>query len=477
VNSDEPAKQLVHTHRGRVRRWFWRPEAPEGSSRLTCSFEDACAGGAELNEDVIRMFLWQSFVGGEETLARGVRCLPGDADFEMTRDELKLLERRWYEFGAELPDTPLEEMLAAAKEAWSRAVAAELERGGASHCLAISSGLDSRLILGELLEHLPASELTTYSWGSPGTWDATHAPEVARAAGTRHTILDYADHAWSADLIRETARETDGNAPVNISTSLERMKSELEGAVYWVGFLGEASAGGHLPPVDTTDPVGWFLGWNQRPATSRRFAANLAPELRWHVPLEHGEPGLPPLRAAESIEFHNRQERRVANRVLPRSFDLRTPFVRPEWTSLILRAPRRYREGRMLQREMLRHFYPRLARIPSGSLGGRALLGDARSEIQPLPRAWHYARVAGYVLGYPPPIYPSAIHTHRDNVRTREDLRSAIGELMEAAARRPFLDGRRVRRLWRNFLARRELKWDRVDRVASLEANLQAHGL
>jgi len=477
MNSYEPTKQILHTERGRVRRWFWRPNTPEGCGRLTRSFEEACAGGAELNADVVRMFLWQSFVGGEETLARGIYCIPGDADFELRNGEPKLVKRRWYEFGEERPDAPLEEMLSAAKDAWSRAVAAELERGGAAHCLALSSGLDSRLIFGELLEQLPASEITTCSWGSPGTWDATHAPELARVAGTRHISLDYCDDIWSADLIRETARETDANAPVNISASLQRMKRELGGTAYWVGFLGGTLAGSQMPPASVEDPVEWFLRWNPGRGASQQFAAEFAPELRWHVPLEHGEPSLPPVWAAESIQFYNRGERRVGNQILPRCFDCRTPFVRPEWTGFILQVPRRYREGRMLQQEMLKRFYPKLARVPSGSLQGRAVLGDARSTIRPGFRVWRYARLVGYALGFPAPTHPRDIRNHHNNILTAEDLRSAVEELMEAASRRPFLDGRRVRRLWRNFLARREVWWHKVGLIASLEANLQAHGM
>jgi hypothetical protein len=289
--------------------------------------------------------------------------------------------------------------------------------------------------------------------------------------------LDYAEYTWSTDGLREIALETDGNAYLNINTSVGRMKRELGGAAYWVGFLGEASAGDQLPPAKAFDPVEWFLAWNPPPGASRRLAARLAPELRWHLPLERGEPRLAQAGAAESINFYNRHERRAANQILPRSLDIRTPFVRPEWTSFILRAPRPYREGRMLQREMLKRFYPRLARIPSSSLHGHAVLGSTRSNLQPIPRPWHYARMAAYVLGFPEPTNPRTVHTDRENVRTREDLRSAIDELIEAAADRPFLDGRRVRRLWRNFLARREIRVHKVDRLAALEANLQAHGL
>jgi hypothetical protein len=131
----------------------------------------------------------------------------------------------------------------------------------------------------------------------------------------------------------------------------------------------------------------------------------------------------------------------------------------------------------MLQREMLRRFYPRLAEIPSSSLQGDAALGDARSRIRPIHPLWHYTRMALNVFGVPAPTNPAFVFNMREAMRNREDLRSMTEELIAAAAERPFLDGRRVRRLWRNFLARREPRWRRVDRVVSLEANLQAHGL
>jgi hypothetical protein len=288
-------------------------------------------------------------------------------------------------------------------------------------------------------------------------------------------MFDYADHDWSADSLRRVALETDGNAPILLHNPIERIEARMGPTTLWSGALGDATAGNWLPPEELTDPVEWFLSLDD--GASRRFAERMAPDLGWRLPLDHGEPGLSPEWEAEAVQFYNRQERLIANLNCFRSVDVRAPFVRPEWTGFAFRAPRHMRDGRLIQREMLTRFYPRLARIPSSALNGKAPLGDAASRLRPIPRPWHYVRMAANVLGFPAPTNPAFVVNMRSYMRDRPDLRQTVGDLIEAAAERPFLDGRRVRRLWREFLARREVRWRKVDRVVSLEAILQAYGL
>ncbi len=54
-------------------------------------------------------------------------------------------------------------------------------------------------------------------------------------------------------------------------------------------------------------------------------------------------------------------------------------------------------------------------------------------------------------------------------------LEATVDEFIEAAARRPFLDGGRVRRLWRRYRAGHAIVWRKLENVVSLEAILQAH--
>jgi hypothetical protein len=56
--------------------------------------------------------------------------------------------------------------------------------------LLLSGGLDSRIILVELLKHLPPKSIHTITYGSPGTWDFSIGNLLAQKAGTRHTAID-----------------------------------------------------------------------------------------------------------------------------------------------------------------------------------------------------------------------------------------------------------------------------------------------
>jgi len=56
--------------------------------------------------------------------------------------------------------------------------------------LLLSGGLDCRIILVELLKHLPPQSIHTITYGSPGTWDFSIGNLLAKKAGTRHTAID-----------------------------------------------------------------------------------------------------------------------------------------------------------------------------------------------------------------------------------------------------------------------------------------------
>ena len=403
------------------------------------SLEQACSQGSEVNLDAVRMFLWEGFVGGDETLVRNVRCLPGDAVFEYEGGELTLRERRWYELDAPPIDASLDELLSRAHTALLRAIESELRRGGSGHCVGLSSGLDSRLILGGLLEHLPASEITAYTFGVEGTWDYAHGPEVARAAGVRHQLFDRSDYTWSPDLLRRIARETDGNVPILHHNPLLSIVDRLDGEIHWHGFMGDRMSGAHLPPADVDDPAQWFLSHNAD--VPRRFATRMAPELPWHLPLERGPGDLSAFRVAQALDLYNRQERYIGHIAFLRSLEFRAPLTDSEWSSVMLAIPEQYRRGQLLHRELLARYYPDLARVPTSALNGRAILGDARSHIRPIPRPWHLARMAANVVGVPAPHNPYIAVNMREWLRKRPDLRSTAEEFIDAAARRPFLDG------------------------------------
>lgn len=59
-----------------------------------------------------------------------------------------------------------------------------------THVLPLSGGLDSRTILGGLLNNIPAEEIVTVTFGTPDTWDFEIGRRVAHEAGTQHFTVD-----------------------------------------------------------------------------------------------------------------------------------------------------------------------------------------------------------------------------------------------------------------------------------------------
>lgn len=56
--------------------------------------------------------------------------------------------------------------------------------------LLLSGGLDSRILLVELLKHLPPKSIFTITYGSPGTWDFEIGNLLAKKAETNHQSID-----------------------------------------------------------------------------------------------------------------------------------------------------------------------------------------------------------------------------------------------------------------------------------------------
>ncbi len=77
----------------------------------------------------------------------------------------------------------------------------------ATHIVPLSGGLDSRAILGGLLENLPKSQIITATYGIPGSWDFEIAKDIARKFGVRHEVFNLLDDKWDVDqLVAAAAR-------------------------------------------------------------------------------------------------------------------------------------------------------------------------------------------------------------------------------------------------------------------------------
>jgi len=230
--------------------------------------------------------------------------------------------------------------------------------------LPLSSGLDSRAILGALLECVDASQIASYTVGHPGTVDFDRAKSLFGRILPKHKLIDVREFSlsWSTERAIETVKKrkpglilgigefgTSGLANLTVSTT-------SGSGVRINGFLGDTLSGkklNGLSPKDWRQTVQKFISRNY--AYKGSFA--LVPESfdPWRFmpasPLQEERI----LSYDDQLDWCFRQKQRVGNFFVPSS---KRPFSDDRWWRSFMMVPRVERWQQRAYKRFLRASYP-----------------------------------------------------------------------------------------------------------------------
>lgn len=376
-------------------------------------------------------------------------------------------------FGRRHPDSLVRSGVKILKRVFRESLARD---GSRQHLLPLSGGLDSRAILGGLLDNLDTGQVRTVTYGTPGTLDFEIGQRVARAAGVRSIAVDLSaeDWRWNGEEIAETAVRT--RRPVWLFDAyvnhhiVEKHGTER---VVWSGFMGEALSGAHLRDEDSAtwkQAKSAFVKWNRfsdaLELTPPGFvAADQLPDSPWLARAV--------LSYDDQLDFGIRQSSWIKQIVLRTGYDCRTPFLHPDWMAFILRVPRRYREKQWLYKEILRAAYPDLFALPTKTAAGLPL-GTA-----PWRRAVRVALLRAAHLGerllpcWRWGLHPSSKYVDFDqSLRQQEDLKAVVHASVESLSRRGIVDWVDIDSMWRRHQRDQGDYADALTLLASLEMNI-----
>jgi asparagine synthetase B (glutamine-hydrolysing) len=277
------------------------------------------------------------------------------------------------------------ELIAAGKNALKRSVDRELETSReTNHVVPLSAGLDSRAILAVLLDHqdVDPSNITTVSFGTPGTWDFEIGQEVAQTAGVKNIAIDITaeEFDWSVSSLRQYVRERE--RPVRVLEGYVNAKildQAAPDAVVWSGFMGDPTAGGHQPATPSENWENareYFVDNNQ-------FSDGLAaPDFEPEASLPR-EPYLSRAKLSyeEQLDFAHRQRCLIAPLVVPTSGRYNTPFLQSEWLSFSLNLPEQHRQNRSMFKDIVTELSPDLFALPTDANRGLPLNTGAVREL------------------------------------------------------------------------------------------------
>lgn len=350
-------------------------------------------------------------------------------------------------------------------------------REAGDHVIPLSGGLDSRAILGVLLDTVGRSQIRTVTFGTPGTLDFEIGRSVAKAAGVSWEGIDVRSVPWSTRaLVEFTAQYDHPFDMLNTYLYAQLRRCLKPRSIVWGGFLGGPLGGGRYCPAQPA------AEWTQACAL---FAADegrlremrLAPPGFDPASVLPGVPFLPidRLNYEDQLNFFLRQTYWMLPNNVLNGHILRMPFLHTDWVMFMLCIPHAQRYHKAIYKRVLRTAFPRLFSI--GIKTHRGLPVDAPAWAVAWRRLaiklWKAPRriIPSWPLGADPMLNTMDFESA---IRARPDLRAVVDENIGDLARRGIIDWLDVTRVWAEHRRGRANHTDALLLLLSLELFLKS---
>lgn len=266
----------------------------------------------------------------------------------------------------------LSELIDIGVEKYRRAVERQFETNQ-EHVVPLSGGLDSRGILGALLEHTEARCISTYTFGTPGTYDYEIGNSVAKAAGTKHLKLPLTSYKYTIDSLLAISSRVDFQTCLFLHPDVAAVDEYCRGKLVWSGAIIDVFFGRHEHLVRAIDWAGAkrnFIRENLF-VKSVDMARGPIDEL---IPFIEGE-NCPrgDLVFEHILDLINRQLKFIAPHVLMKGYNFRVLFTDVDLVQFCLGLGEECLSSQMLYKGILLRAFPRLFRMATKTAGGLPL--------------------------------------------------------------------------------------------------------
>lgn len=233
-----------------------------------------------------------------------------------------------------------------------------------THVVPLSGGLDSRAILGGLLDAGLKKDIIAITYGTPGSLDYEIPVLLCKEVGIRHEKVDLTKSEISYDFDESSS---DNNHWLFFDAEFRKQITRKFGrdAIYWSGFMGDPLAGSHSLPVPSQSwekACSEFVRHNKFVHSVRLWHPDFQPEVVLpSQPIFEGRL----LNYDDQLDFAIRQMSCIKPVVMQEPYYWQAPLLNSEWVHFILSVPHRYRLKQYLYRRILQTSYPKLFSLPT----------------------------------------------------------------------------------------------------------------
>ncbi|WP_460219701.1 hypothetical protein [Psychroserpens sp. MEBiC05023] len=427
-----------------------------------------------LSMEGLRWFLELGYIPGNMTLFEDIEVI---TDFHtralVNNKELKLTKSYNFE---DVIDTKIhegkskEQLISEGGKLFNQVIDKLYESQTKSVVLPITSGLDSRIILGGLLECTEAKNITALTWGFPKSYDFETGIRISKKLGIKHHALNIDDYQITEPRLKAFAESSDFSVPLFDHWPKDWVKQivdEVDGSL-WMGLLGGTLSGSNLPHSFVDDALTNFLKTNKRINSVISLSTAMLGEKPNRSDLEQIVRGFESVNT-DALDIYLHHHHLIAPTKIHRDLSYVLPFTSPQLMRFFLSLPQKYRANRGLLRDIIINQYPYLSRFPSNRNGGLGLevKGKKRALIK------RYRQVFG---DWDTPNKRRKYLSLNKLMNQDNNVANLVNEKLERLKSRRILNNDRMTILNQEFLGLGQRKIDHsraIDALVSLEIILE----
>lgn len=381
----------------------------------------------KLDNEAVHLFLKIGYVPGEGTLFQGIKCLQqGDKNVFLS-EGLR------------------EDALSPSPYSIKRNLLEYIEKNidlSTDQVVPLSGGMDSRIVLGLLLEFVEAKKIKTYTFGIPRSYDFDIPRKISKSVGTEHAIFSAAETNYDIDGLVRAAKESDGNTEIFHPLVLNRVADYYgENASYWSGFAGDIVGAG-FSFGNSDDPFSQNLEYESRGIHYHEAGSNAVDLEIFKATATSGKKMGQHVPFSEAIFWENHMERYTAHHIFRNDMRVFAPLVSFPFVRYFLSCDDSLRVDKKLFNNVFSSMFPELFKFPTKDYGYRF---SNKIYLQPSHLASFYYRALLWRILPSFVVHPNAAYLDmRHAINNRIDVFSCVNELITDLAKRGIVDSKRM---------------------------------
>ncbi len=346
------------------------------------------------------------------------------------------------------------------------------------HLIPLSGGLDSRFILGELMENYSNSDIQTISYGSPCTLDYEIPKKITKKFNIKHQNIDVSgkNFIWEEEKLISFIKQK--NKPIPIFDSyINNLIPNTFGKqyAYWSGLLGGQLMGHDVNKYKNNN---WKIAINNFVNRSKYSEINLLPRNKIKE-IKNKLPQSPIINKnilsyEEQLNFITRQNSYVKPVVMNNDYNFKAPFLHPLIVCFMLSVPNKYRENLCLYKDILKKAHPKLFSMPIKTTWNTSLFDNKinyflqRNKIRFINATYNILK---HEIITPPMLNYSNFN---EDLRKESSLRMLVYKNIKDLKNRNIVNWINIDGIWQNHQSRKLNLHKTLMLLASLELNIKA---